>query len=139
MHHTSRPEIYGTLPARIESRDKNDIYAHLDEQGRYRVKPDFDREGTEPGYGYLWLEAGKVEYGTTATYMRKVKRTMAAGANSLPIESLKQMAMIPLYFDRKLRFSSDINYRVETSYGEEILSGSGTDGYIDKEDNECEY
>ncbi|MDY0972750.1 type VI secretion system tip protein VgrG [Siccibacter turicensis] len=43
-----RPVIPGTLPARIESREKNDIYAHLDEQGRYRVKPDFDREGTEP-------------------------------------------------------------------------------------------
>jgi type VI secretion system secreted protein VgrG len=39
-----RPEIHGTLPARVESREKNDIYAHLDEQGRYRVKPDFDRE-----------------------------------------------------------------------------------------------
>jgi type VI secretion system secreted protein VgrG len=39
-----RPEIHGTLPARIESREKNDIYAHLDEQGRYRVKLDFDRE-----------------------------------------------------------------------------------------------
>ncbi|HBL4918550.1 TPA: phage late control D family protein, partial [Enterobacter hormaechei] len=25
-----RPEIHGTLPARIESREKNDIYAHLD-------------------------------------------------------------------------------------------------------------
>ncbi|MGS7352499.1 type VI secretion system Vgr family protein, partial [Klebsiella pneumoniae] len=48
-----RPEIHGTLPARIESREKNDIYAHMDGQGRYRVKPDFDREGTEPGYGYL--------------------------------------------------------------------------------------
>ncbi|EMF0893263.1 TPA: type VI secretion system tip protein VgrG, partial [Enterobacter roggenkampii] len=32
-----RPEIHGTLPARVESREKNDIYAHLDEQGRYRV------------------------------------------------------------------------------------------------------
>ncbi|MGQ8976424.1 hypothetical protein ACQUW2_01205, partial [Enterobacter hormaechei] len=38
----SRPEIHGTLPARIESREKNDIYAHLDDQGRYRVRLDFD-------------------------------------------------------------------------------------------------
>ena len=91
------------------------------------------------GGSYLRLEAGKVEYGTTATCMRRVKRTMAAGANGLPIESLKQMAMIPLYFDRKLRFSSDVNYRVETTDGEEIISGSGTDGYIDKKDNESEY
>lgn len=44
-----------TLPARIENREKNDIYAYLDEQGHYRVKLDFDREGTAPGFGYLWL------------------------------------------------------------------------------------
>ncbi|HGN8976080.1 TPA: type VI secretion system Vgr family protein [Klebsiella pneumoniae] len=60
-----RPEIHGTLPARTESREKNDIYAHLDEQGRYRVKPDFDREGTEPGYGYLWLRMAKPYAGET--------------------------------------------------------------------------
>lgn len=54
-----RPEIHGTLPARIESREKNDIYAHMDDQGRYRVKLDFDRENTEPGYGYLWLRMAK--------------------------------------------------------------------------------
>ena len=60
-----RPEIHGTLPARIESREKNDTYAHLDEQGRYRVKLDFDREGTEPGYGYLWLRMAKPYAGET--------------------------------------------------------------------------
>ncbi|EPT7109398.1 DUF2345 domain-containing protein, partial [Klebsiella michiganensis] len=60
-----RPEIHGTLPARVESREKNDIYAHLDEQGRYRVKPDFDREGTEPAYGYLWLRMAKPYAGET--------------------------------------------------------------------------
>lgn len=37
------------------------------------------------GGSYLRLEAGKVEYGTTATYMRKVKRTMAAGSSSLSL------------------------------------------------------
>ena len=60
-----RPEIHGTLPARVESREKNDIYAHLDGQGRYRVKLDFDREGTEPGYGYLWLRMAKPYAGET--------------------------------------------------------------------------
>ncbi len=60
-----RPEIHGTLPARIESREKNDIYAHLDEHGRYRVRLDFDREGTEPGYGYLWLRMAKPYAGDT--------------------------------------------------------------------------
>lgn len=54
-----RPEIHGTLPARIESREKHDIYAHLDEHGRYRVKLDFDRNDSEQGYGYLWLRMAK--------------------------------------------------------------------------------
>ncbi|PLY47872.1 type VI secretion system tip protein VgrG [Lelliottia sp. F153] len=60
-----RPVIHGTLPARIESREKNDIYAHLDDHGRYRVKLDFDREGTDPGYGYLWLRMAKPYAGET--------------------------------------------------------------------------
>ncbi|EIQ0793942.1 DUF2345 domain-containing protein, partial [Escherichia coli] len=40
------------------------------------------------GGSYLRLEAGKVEYGTTAKYLRKVKRTMAAGAASIPVRSI---------------------------------------------------
>ena len=60
-----RPVIPGTLPARIESQEKNDIYAHLDGQGRYRVKMDFDREGTEPRYGYLWMRMAKSCAGET--------------------------------------------------------------------------
>lgn len=55
----TRPEIPGTLPARIESDDKGDIYAHLDEHGRYRVKLDFDRTDGERGYAYLWLRMAK--------------------------------------------------------------------------------
>ena len=31
----------------------------------YRVKLDFDREGTEPGYGYLWLRMAKPYAGDT--------------------------------------------------------------------------
>lgn len=60
-----RYDVAVTLPARIESREKNDTYAHLDEQGRYRVKLDFDREGTEAGYGYLWLRMAKPYAGET--------------------------------------------------------------------------
>ena len=47
-----RPKINGTLPARIESREKHDIYSHLDTEGRHRAKLDFSREDTEPGYNY---------------------------------------------------------------------------------------
>ncbi|MEA9390187.1 type VI secretion system tip protein VgrG [Acerihabitans sp. TG2] len=54
-----RPQIHGTLPARVESREKNDRYAWLDTTGRYRVKLDVDRNDTEPGYAYLWLRMAK--------------------------------------------------------------------------------
>ncbi|EAN1751349.1 DUF2345 domain-containing protein, partial [Salmonella enterica] len=30
----------------------------------------------------------KVEYGTTASYLRRVKRTMAAGAASIPVKAV---------------------------------------------------
>ncbi|MFU9139098.1 type VI secretion system Vgr family protein [Erwinia tasmaniensis] len=55
----NRPVIAGTLPARVESTEKGDIYAWLDSQGRYRVKLDFDRNGREQGYAYLWLRMAK--------------------------------------------------------------------------------
>ncbi|EKY3231751.1 type VI secretion system tip protein VgrG [Cronobacter malonaticus] len=54
-----RPEIHGTLPARVESREKHDIYTHLDEYGRYRVRLDVDRSDSEPGFGYVWLRMAK--------------------------------------------------------------------------------
>ncbi|MEB0952516.1 type VI secretion system Vgr family protein [Citrobacter sedlakii] len=62
---THRPEVHGTLPARIESREKNDIYAHLDEQGCYRVRLDFDRNDAEQGFAYLWLRMAKPYAGET--------------------------------------------------------------------------
>ncbi|EGU7152026.1 type VI secretion system tip protein VgrG [Salmonella enterica] len=40
------------------------------------------------GGSYLRLEAGKVEYGTTASYLRKVKRTMAASASAKPVQAV---------------------------------------------------
>ncbi|EOV9570534.1 type VI secretion system Vgr family protein [Cronobacter turicensis] len=54
-----RPEIHGTLPAHVESREKHDIYAHLDEYGRYRVRLDVDRSDSDPGFGYAWLRMAK--------------------------------------------------------------------------------
>ena len=60
-----RPKIAGTLPARIESRNDNDIYAWLDEHGRYRVKLDFGRNHSESGYAYLWLRLAKPYAGDT--------------------------------------------------------------------------
>jgi type VI secretion system secreted protein VgrG len=60
-----RPVISGTLPARVESTQKGDTYAWLDEQGRYRVKLDFDRNSPEQGYAYLWLRMAKPYAGDT--------------------------------------------------------------------------
>ena len=40
------------------------------------------------GGSYLRLEAGKIEYGTTAMYLRRTKRTMAAGAASMPVKAV---------------------------------------------------
>ena len=60
------------------------------------------------GGSYLRLEAGKIEYGTTAMYLRRVKRTMAAGAASQqpempwladPVKSSASALMQYLYHD----------------------------------------
>ncbi|XTZ39851.1 type VI secretion system Vgr family protein [Salmonella enterica] len=61
----ARPEIHGTLPGRVESRSPHDTYAHLDEQGRYRVRLDFNLEDCEPGYAYPWLRMAKPFTGDT--------------------------------------------------------------------------
>ncbi len=60
-----RPVVAGTLPARVESNEKHDTYAYLDEQGRYRVRLDFDRSESEQGYAYLWLRMAKPYAGDT--------------------------------------------------------------------------
>ncbi|MGC6387656.1 type VI secretion system Vgr family protein [Ewingella sp. S1.OA.A_B6] len=60
-----RPVMYGSLPARIESRQPHDNYAHLDRLGRYRVKLDFSREDAEPGYNFLWVRMAKPYAGET--------------------------------------------------------------------------
>ena len=61
----NRPVIAGSLPARVESDEKGDTYAYLDNQGRYRVRLDFDRSETEQGYAYLWLRMAKPYAGDT--------------------------------------------------------------------------
>ena len=60
-----RPVISGSLPARVESTQKGDTYAWLDEQGRYRVKLDFDRNSSEQGYACVWLRMAKPYAGDT--------------------------------------------------------------------------
>lgn len=91
------------------------------------------------GGSYLKIEPGKIEYGTTSQYVRKVKRTATTATATMPLESLKQMKVITQYFDRKIHFSSSVNYRIENVDGKELLSGNGNNVYIDKSDNESEY
>ncbi|MGV3345334.1 type VI secretion system Vgr family protein [Enterobacteriaceae bacterium LUAb1] len=61
----NRPVIAGSLPARVESDEKHDPCAYLDNQGRYRVRFDFDRNRTEQGYACLWLRMAKPYAGET--------------------------------------------------------------------------
>ncbi len=55
----SPPVMAGTLPARVTSTVKNDIYAHIDKDGRYRVNLDFDRDTWKPGYESLWVRQSR--------------------------------------------------------------------------------
>lgn len=61
----SRPVISGSLPARVESTQKGDIYSWLDPEGRYRVKLDFDRSSPEQGYACVWLRLARPYAGDT--------------------------------------------------------------------------
>ena len=61
----NRPVMAGSLPARVESDEKHDTYAYLDNLGRYRVRLDFDRNSTGQGYAYLWLRMAKPYAGDT--------------------------------------------------------------------------
>ncbi|WP_054180880.1 type VI secretion system Vgr family protein [Trabulsiella odontotermitis] len=60
-----RPVIAGSLPARVESTQKGDTYSWLDQEGRYRVKLDYDRNRPEQGYACLWLRLAKPYAGDT--------------------------------------------------------------------------
>ncbi len=60
-----RPVMAGTLPARVTSTVKNDIYAHTDKDGRYRVNLDFDRDTWKPGYESQWVRQSRPYAGDT--------------------------------------------------------------------------
>ena len=60
-----RPVMAGELPARPGCTVKNDIYAHIDKDGRYRVNLDFDRDTWKPGYESLWVRQSRPYAGDT--------------------------------------------------------------------------
>ncbi len=61
----SRPVMAGTLPARVTSTTENDIYGHIDKDGRYRVNMLFDRENWETGFESLWVRQSRPYAGDT--------------------------------------------------------------------------
>ncbi|EPH2894548.1 DUF2345 domain-containing protein [Klebsiella pneumoniae] len=60
-----RPVMAGTLPARVTSTTANDVYAHIDKDGRYRVDLDFDRDTWKPGFESLWVRQSRPYAGDT--------------------------------------------------------------------------
>ena len=61
----SRPVMAGTLPARVTSTTENDIYGHIDKNGRYRVNMLFDRAQWETGFESLWVRQSRPYAGDT--------------------------------------------------------------------------
>lgn len=59
------PVISGTLPARISSAQDGDTYAHLDEQGRYRVRFGLDLKEWKKGQESAWLRMARPYSGDT--------------------------------------------------------------------------
>ncbi|EJM66887.1 Rhs element Vgr protein [Pseudomonas sp. GM49] len=60
-----KPQIAGTLPARVTSPKANDPYADIDLEGRYRVKFLFERDTWPPGQESKWLRQARAYAGDT--------------------------------------------------------------------------
>ncbi len=61
----AKPEIAGTVPARVTSSLANDPYSHIDSEGRYKVSFLFDRDGWKLGQESLWLRLARPYAGDT--------------------------------------------------------------------------
>ena len=60
-----KPQIAGTVPARVTSPQANDPYAHIDLEGRYRVNFLFDRDSWKAGQESVWLRLARPYAGDT--------------------------------------------------------------------------
>ena len=60
-----KPVMAGTLPARVTSTKTNDIYGHIDRDGRYRVSLLFDRDRWKAGEESLWVRQSRPYAGDT--------------------------------------------------------------------------
>jgi Rhs element Vgr protein len=62
---SAKPQIAGTVPARVTSPQKNDPYAEIDLEGRYRVHFLFDRDQWPAGRESAWLRLARPYAGDT--------------------------------------------------------------------------
>jgi type VI secretion system secreted protein VgrG len=60
-----KPQIAGTVPARVTSPKAHDPYAEIDIEGRYRVNFLFDRDTWKPGQESVWLRLARPYAGDT--------------------------------------------------------------------------
>ncbi|WP_367599069.1 type VI secretion system Vgr family protein [Pseudomonas fulva] len=60
-----KPQIAGTVPARVTSTRQNDPYGHIDLEGRYRVNFLFDRDSWKAGEESVWLRLARPYAGDT--------------------------------------------------------------------------
>lgn len=60
-----KPKMAGTLPARVTSTKTNDIYGHIDRDGRYKVNLLFNRDHWQPGEESLWVRQSRPYAGDT--------------------------------------------------------------------------
>jgi type VI secretion system secreted protein VgrG len=60
-----KPQIAGTVPARVASTRANDPYGHIDMEGRYKVNFLFDRDTWKPGWESMWLRLARPYAGDT--------------------------------------------------------------------------
>ena len=61
----AKPQIAGTVAARVTSPQQHDPYAHIDLEGRYKVNFLFDRDSWQPGAESLWLRLARPYAGET--------------------------------------------------------------------------
>ncbi|WP_455884313.1 type VI secretion system Vgr family protein [Pseudomonas spelaei] len=60
-----KPQIAGTVPARVSSPEANDPYGHIDLEGRYKVHFLFDRDSWKAGEESVWLRLARPYAGDT--------------------------------------------------------------------------
>ncbi|MBD9574331.1 type VI secretion system tip protein VgrG [Pseudomonas sp. PDM23] len=61
----AKPVIAGTIPARVTSPEPNDLYGHIDMEGRYKCHFLFDRDTWPAGRESMWLRLARPYSGDT--------------------------------------------------------------------------